>query len=152
MQNFYNNNFWDYGVGGRQINYNPRTPKGQTAIQANFDYAKGNVQNFAETLLTAGIVEGTGQAVRWATTLTRIGSGAEAVVSSAHASTRVTKVTTIPRSEMHVRNTVPGALKSRYVGTSNSLTTYTQPKVRILSKEQLAKATGQLEKFMQSKG
>lgn len=46
---------------------------------------------------------------------------------------------------MHVRNTVPGALKSRYVGTSNGLTTYTQPKVRILSKEQLAKATGQLE-------
>lgn len=38
------------------------------------------------------------------------------------------------------------------VGTSNDLTTYTQQKVRILSKEQLAKATGQLEKFMQSKG
>lgn len=53
---------------------------------------------------------------------------------------------------MHVRNTVPGALKSRYVGTSNGLTTYTQPKVRILSKEQLAKATGQLEKLMKSKG
>lgn len=34
-----------------------------------------------------------------------------------------------------MRNTVPGALKSRYVGTSNGLTTYTQPKVRILSKE-----------------
>lgn len=152
MQNFYNNNFWGYGVGGRQTNYDPRTPQGQAAIQSNFDYAKGNVQNFAETLLTAGIAEGAGQAVRWATTPTRIGSGAEAIVSSAPASTRVTKVTTIPRSEMHIRNTVPGALKSRYVGTSNGLTTYTQPKVRILSKEQLAKATGRLEKFMQSKG
>lgn len=152
MQNFYNNNFWGYGVGGRQTNYDPRTPQGQAAIQSNFDYAKGNVQNFAETLLTAGIAEGAGQAVRWATTPTRIGSGAEAVVSSAPASTRVTKVTTIPRSEMHVRNTVPGALKSRYVGTSNGLTTYTQPKVRILSREQLAKATGRLEKLMKSKG
>lgn len=152
MQNFYNNNFWGYGVFGRQTNYNPRTPQGQAAIQANFNYAKSNVQNFAETLATAGIAEEAGQAVRWATTPTRIGSGAEAIVSSAPASTRVTKVTTIPRSEMHVRNTVPGALKSRYVGTSNGLTTYTQPKVRILSKEQLAKATGQLEKLMKSKG
>lgn len=152
MQNFYNNNFWGYGVFGRQTNYNPRTPQGQVAIQANFDYAKSNVQNFAETLATAGIAEGTGQVIRWATTPTKIGSGAEAIVSSAPASTRVTKVTTIPRSEMHVRNTVPGALKSRYVGTSNGLTTYTQPKVRILSREQLAKATGRLEKLMKSKG
>lgn len=152
MQNFYNNNFWGYGVFGNQTNFDPRTPQGQAAIQANFDYAKGNMQNFAETLLTAGIAEGAGQAVRWATTPTRIGSGAEAVVSSAPASTRVTKVTTIPRSEMHIRNTVPGALKSRYVGTSNGLNTYTQPKIRILSREQLAKATGRLEKFMQSKG
>lgn len=152
MQNFYNNNFWGYGVGGRQTNFDPRTPQGQAAIQANFDYAKGNVQNFAETLLTAGIAEGAGQAVRWATTPSKIGSGAEAIVSSAPASTRVTKVTTIPRSEMHLRNTVPGALKSRYVGTTNGLNTYTQPKVRILSREQLSKATGQLEKLMKSKG
>lgn len=28
MQNFYNNNFWGYGVFGRQTNYNPRTPQG----------------------------------------------------------------------------------------------------------------------------
>ena len=63
MQNFYNNNFQGYGVGGRQTNYDPRTPQGQAAIQANFDYAKGNVQNFVEILLTAGIAEGAGQAV-----------------------------------------------------------------------------------------
>lgn len=150
MQNFYNNNFWGYGVFGRQTNYNPRTPQGQAAIQSNFDYAKSNVQNFAETLATAGIAEGAGQAVRQATTPTKIGSGA--VVSSAPASTRVTKVTTIPRSEMHVRNAVPGALKSKHVGSSNGLHTYTQSKVRILSKEQLAKATGKLEKLMRDSG
>ena len=152
MQNFYNNIFWGYGVFGRQTNYNPRTPQGQAAIQANFDYAKSNVQNFAETLATTGIAEGAGQAVRWATTPTKIGSGAEAIVSSAPASTRVTKVTTIPRSEMHVRNSIPGALKSEYVGSSNGLHTYTQKKVRILSREQVAKAFGQLEKLMKSKG
>ena len=49
---------------------------------------------------------------------------------------------------MHIRNTVPGALKSTHVGSSNGLHTYTQSKVKILSKEQLVKATGQVEKLM----
>ncbi len=53
---------------------------------------------------------------------------------------------------MHVRNSIPGALKSEYVGSSNGLHTYTQKKVRILSREQVAKASGQLEKLMKSKG
>ena len=79
MQNFYNNNFWGYGVGGRQTNYDPRTPQGQAAIQANFDYAKSNVQNFATTLLTTRAGEGAAQAIRWATTPTKIEQGAEAV-------------------------------------------------------------------------
>lgn len=53
---------------------------------------------------------------------------------------------------MHVRNTVPGALKSNYIGTSSGLNTYTQSKVKILSKEQLAKASKTLEKIMTSRG
>ena len=80
MQDFYNNNFWGFGVSGRQTNYDPRTPQGQTAIQSNFDYAKSNVKNFAETLVTTGLTEGAGQVIKWATTPTKIGSGAEAVV------------------------------------------------------------------------
>lgn len=152
MQDFYNNNFWGFGVSGRQTNYDPRTPQGQAAIQSNFDYAKSNVKNFAETLVTTGLTEGAGQVIKWATTPTKIGSGAEAVVSSAPVSTKVTKVTTIPKSEMHVRNTVPGALKSTHVGSKNGLHTYTQSKVKILSKEQLIKATGQLEKLMSKSG
>lgn len=152
MQNFYNNNFWGYGVGGRQTNYDPRTPQGQVAIQSNLDYAKSNVQNFATTLLTTGVGEGATQAVKWAVTPTKIGQGAEAVVSSAPLSTKVTKITTIPRSEMHIRNTVPIALRSSYIKTANGLTTYTQPKVRILSREQLARASKTLEKKMNRKG
>lgn len=152
LQNFYNTNFWGYGVGGQQTNYNPSIPEGRTAIQANFNYAKDNAKNFAETLLTAGATEGIGQAVKWATTPVEIGQGAEAIVSSAPLSTKVTKVTTIPRTEMHVRNTVPGALKSNYIGTSSGLNTYTQSKVKILSKEQLAKASKTLEKIMTSRG
>ena len=152
MQDFYNNNFWGYGVSGRQTNYDPRTSQGQAAIQSNFDYSKNNVQNFAETLLTAGVAEGAGQAIKWATTPVRIGSGAEAVVSSAPLSTRVTKVTTIPRSEMHLRNQVPGALKAEYVSSSSGLNTYTQSRVRILSNEQIGKMTKAIEKLMNKKG
>ena len=152
MQNFYNNNFWGNGVSGRQTNYDPRTPQGQAAIQANFDYAKSNVTNFTETLLTAGAAEGLGQAVRWATTPTKIGSGAEAVVHSAPASTRVMKTTTIPRSEMHLRNTVPGAVKSTYVSSSGGLIRYTQPKVRILTTKQLNRAKGAIDRLMSKSG
>lgn len=152
MQNLYNNSFWGYGVGGKQTNYDPYALQGRTAIQSNFDYTQNNLENFANILLTAGAGEGTTQAIRWAITPTKIGQGAEAVVSSVPLSTRVTKITTIPRSEMHARNTVPGALKSRYVKTSNGLTTYTQPKVNIISKEQLVKASKTLEKIMSRKG
>lgn len=151
IQDFYNNNYWGY-KGNTPTNYNPSTPEGQAAIQDSFNYAKSNVQNFATTLLTAGAGEGAAQAIKWATTPTKIGQGAEAVVSSAPLSTRVTKVTTIPRAEMHARNTVPGALKSRFIKTSNGLTTYTQPKVRILSREQLAKESQTIDRIMGNKG
>lgn len=152
MQDFYNNNAWGFGISGTQTNYDPRTQQGQAAIQANFDYAKSNVKNFAETLVTAGVAEGAGQAIKWATTPTKIGEGAEAVVSSAPLSTRVTKVTTIPKAEMHLRNQVPGALRAEYVGSSNGLTTYTQSKVRILSKDQIGRVTKALESIMNKKG
>ena len=152
MQNFYNTNFFGYGMGGEQTNYDPRTPQGQAAIQANFDYAKGNVSNFAETLLTTGVAEGLGQAIKWATTPIKIGSGAEAVVYSAPASTKVIKTTTIPRSEMHIRNMVPGALKSTYINSSNGLTRYIQPKVKILTQPQLNKARGTIDRLMSKNG
>ena len=152
MQNFYNTNFFGYGMGGRQTNYDPRTSQGQEAIQANFDYSKGNFSNFAETLVTAGATEGIGQAIRWATTPTKIGSGAEAIVHSSPISTKVIKTTTIPRSEMHIRNTVPGALKSTFIDSSNGLARYIQPKVRILTQQQLNKAKGAIDKLMSKRG
>lgn len=152
MQNFYNSNFFGYGIGGKQTNYNPTTKQGQAAIQANFNYAKENAKNFVSSLATAGITEGVDQVVKWVTTPVKIGQGAEAVVQSAPLSAQVTKVTTIPRSEMHTRNMVPGALKSRFVSSAKGLNTYTQPKVRILSKEQLSKASKTLEKIMTKRG
>lgn len=150
MQDFYNNNAWGYGISGTQTRYDPRTQ--QAAIQANFDYAKDNVKNFGETLILTGVGEGLGEVAKWATTSKKIGSGAEAVVESAPASLKVKKTTTIPRSEMHLRNQVPGALRAEYTGTSNGLSTYIQNKVKILSQEQLGKAVKSLEGVMKKKG
>lgn len=153
LQNFYNNNvFWNYGVNRVQTNFDPRTAFGRSAIESNFNYAKGNAQNFAEQLLTYGALEGIGQAFRWATTPRQIGSGAEAVVYSAPISPRVTKTTTIPISEMQIRNMVPGAVESTYVNTNKGLITYTQPKIRILNNKQLAKAQGEIDKLMTNNG
>jgi hypothetical protein len=63
--------------------------------------------------------------LRWGFTPVEIGSGAEAIVSSAPLSSTVTKVTTIPRAEMHIRNMIPGAVKSTFVKRVNNLNTYT---------------------------
>lgn len=149
MQDFTNNNYWNYGS---QTNVDPHTAQGQAAIESNFNYAKGNMINASETLLTTGVTEGIGQAVKWATTPKEIGRGAEAVVKSAPVSTTVTKTTTIPVAEAHIRNTVPGAAKLTYKGTSNGLAKYTQPKVKILTTDQVTKAAKSLEKLMNKKG
>lgn len=152
LQDFYNYNAWGYGISGRQTRHNPRTTKGQERIQSDFNYAKRNVQDFAETLVTTGVAEGLGALFKLATTPVEIGRGAEAIVKSAPASTKVTKVTTIPRSEMHVRNTVHGAAKAKHVSSSNGLHTYTQQKLKILSPEQFQKASKQLENMMAKAG
>lgn len=152
LQEFYNNNFWGYGTFGRQTNYNPQTLKGQQAIQSNFDYAKSNAKDFATNLVAGAVGEGVNTAVKWATTPVKIGEGAEAVVHSAPLSTTVTKVSTIPRSEMHIRNMVPGALKATPVGSQNGMMVYTQPKAYVLSKEQISKAWKNIEKIMGKNG
>jgi hypothetical protein len=46
----------------------------------------------------------------YAFTPIEIGRGAEAIVTSAPISSKVTKVSTIPRSTMHARNQVPRAV------------------------------------------
>lgn len=151
MQNLYNHNaLFGYGISGHQTNYSPRTQS--NLIQSNFDYAKENARNFAETVITTGATEGLIDGLQWAFTPRVIGQGAEAVVSSAPISTTVTKVTTIPRAEMHIRNTVPGAVKARYIGTQNGLRTYVQDKVHILSRNQLNKAKTAIENVMKNKG
>lgn len=152
LQDFYNTNFFGFGVTGNQTNYDPSTAEGQKAILSNFMYAANNVRNFSETLLTTGAAELAGQGIKWALISKEIGAGAEAVVSSAPLSTRVTKVTSIPRAEAHIRNQIPAASKLSYKGTKNGASVYTQSKVRILTTEQVEKARKALDKIMSSKG
>lgn len=152
LQDFYNTNFFGFGVTGNQTNYDPRTTEGQKAILSNFMYAANNVKNFSEALLTTGAAELAGQGIKWALTSKEIGSGAEAVVSSAPLSTRVTKITSIPKSEAHIRNQVPAASKLTYEGTKNGTAIYTQPKLRVLTVKQVEKARAALDKIMSSKG
>ena len=47
MQNFYNNNFFGYGVFGKQTHYDPSKEENQKKIQSNFNYAKDNVKNIS---------------------------------------------------------------------------------------------------------
>lgn len=152
MQNFYNNNFFGYGVGGRQTNFDPRTPQGQAAIQSNFNYARNNAKTFGELIATAAVGEGATQAIKYATTPVKIGQGAEAVVYSSPISTTVTKASVIPRAEMHIRNTVPGAVRARFVGMKDGLNTYVQSKVRIVPDGKLDKSLKALESLMTKKG
>lgn len=53
---------------------------------------------------------------------------------------------------MHLRNTIPGAVKSTYVDSSGGLTRYTQPKVKILNSKQLSKAKGAIDRLMTKRG
>lgn len=142
MQDFYNNNAFGYGIQGTQTNYNPRTQ--QASIDSNLTQAKFNTGTFAASLLLPAAAQ--------AVTPVEIGQGAEAVVSSAPLSARVTKTTLIPRSEMHIRNMVPAALRSTYKGTKDGFKIYTQPKIRILSADKISKATKALENIMRNKG
>lgn len=122
LQNFYNNNFFGYGVFGKQTKYDPSTPEGQAAIQSNFDYAKGNVQNLGENIAMAGLAGAASKAVSKGTQVYSklfkgpfrtpskrgslgtmkqytkngtLGAGSEAVVIN-NTPTTVGKITTIP--------------------------------------------------------
>lgn len=146
MQNFYNNNYWGYGVFGNQTNHNPI--QDQDRIQSDYDYSVSTVRNFGDQIALTGAAEG----IKYATTLRKIGEGAEATVYSRPISRVVHKKSTIPRSELHMRNQIPGTAKVKYTGTENGFSTFTQPKIRILTQDQIQKMAGKIEKFMNSHG
>lgn len=138
MQDSYNNNFFGYGVFGKQTRFDPSTQQGQQAIQSNFNYAKSNAQNFIENVALSGvsgqvnrlinkgskIIKGPFKSATHTENLgamkqyTRNGiidSGSEAVVVN-NTPTTVGKITNIPKEEMTARNSIPNTVESRYIG------------------------------------
>lgn len=181
LQNFYNNNFFGYGVFGRQTRYDPTTPEGQAAIQSNFNYAKSNAETFLGNVAgvgTAGAARQLGKGA--AKTYTRvvkgvfreptnngalgslrqysknpIGGGAEAIVVN-NTPTTVGKMTSISRGEMAIRNGIPNTVPSRYIGYVKDrgvrLPTYVQKKVKVLTEETFPKYVERLDQAMQKSG
>lgn len=76
LQNFYNNNFFGYGVFGRQTRHDPTTSEGQAAIQSNFNYAKSNAETFLSNVAGVGTAGAAGQLGKGAAkTYTRVVKG-----------------------------------------------------------------------------
>lgn len=182
LQNFYNNNFFGYGVAGNQTKYDPSTTEGQQAIQSNFDYAKSNVQNLGENIALTGIASAASNAIskgsqvysklfrgpfrspskrgslgtmKQYTKNGTLGSGSEAVVIN-NTPTTVGKITTIPQKEMAARNAIPNTVQSRYVGfvkdKGTKLPTYIQRKVKTLTEDTFPRYVEKLDNAMAKSG
>lgn len=166
MQNFYNNNFFGYGVFGHQTHYDPSKEEDQQKIQSNFNYAKDNVKNIGTSLITIGPASSfrgvLPAATRRATvgklsalTPYKIGQGAEALVIR-NSPTTVGKITQIGSGEMLKRNAVPNSLPLKFVGYVKDGTkrfpTFIQKKVKVLGKKTFPKYVDKLDKAMQKSG
>lgn len=166
MQNFYNNNFFGYGVFGKQTHYDPSKEEDQKKIQSNFNYAKDNVKNIGTSLITVGPVssfKGVLPSVSRRVTVGKlsaltpykIGQGSEALVIR-NSPTTVGKITQVGSGEMLKRNVIPNSLPLKFVGYvrdgSKRFPTFIQKKVKVLSEKTFPKYVGKLDKAMQKSG
>lgn len=166
MQNFYNNNFFGYGVFGNQTHYDPSKEEDQKKIQSNFNYAKDNVKNIGTSLITVGPAssfKGVLPSVSRRVTVGKlssltpykIGQGSEAIVIR-NSPTTVGKITQVGSGEMLKRNAIPNSLPLKFVGYvrdgSKRFPTFIQKKVKVLSEKTFPKYVGKLDKAMQKSG
>ena len=166
MQNFYNNNFFGYGVFGNQTHYDPSKEEDQKKIQSNFNYAKDNVKNIGTSLITVGpassfkgVLPSVSRRVTVgklsALTPYKIGQGSEAIVIR-NSPTTVGKITQVGSGEMLKRNAIPNSLPLKFVGYvrdgSKRFPTFIQKKVKVLSEKTFPKYVGKLDKAMQKSG
>lgn len=166
MQNFYNNNFFGYGVFGKQTHYDPSKEEDQKKIQSNFNYAKDNIKNIGTSLITVGplssfkgVLPSVSRRVTVgklsALTPYKIGQGSEALVIR-NSPTTVGKITQVGSGEMLKRNTIPNSLPLKFVGYvrdgSKRFPTFIQKRVKVLSEKTFPKYVGKLDKAMQKSG
>ena len=166
MQNFYNNNFFGYGVFGNQTHYDPSKEEDQKKIQSNFNYAKDNVKNIGTSLITVGpassfkgVLPSDSRRVTVgklsALTPYKIGQGSEALVIR-NSPTTVGKITQVGSGEMLKRNAIPNSLPLKFVGYvrdgSKRFPTFIQKRVKVLSEKTFPKYVSKLDKAMQKSG
>ena len=166
MQNFYNNNFFGYGVFGNQTHYDPSKEEDQKKIQSNFNYARDNVKNIGTSLITVGPVssfKGVLPSVSRRVTVGKlsaltpykIGQGSEAIVIR-NSPTTVGKITQVGSGEMLKRNAIPNSLPLKFVGYvrngSKRFPTFIQKRVKVLSEKTFPKYVSKLDKDMQKSG
>ena len=166
MQNFYNNNFFGYGVFGKQTHYDPSKEENQKKIQSNFNYAKDNVKNIGTSLITVGpassfkgVLPSVSRRVTVgklsALTPYKIGQGSEALVIR-NSPTTVGKITQVGSGEMLKRNAIPNSLPLKFVGYvrdgSKRFPTFIQKRVKVLSEKTFPKYVSKLDKAMQKRG
>ena len=166
MQNFYNNNFFGYGVFGKQTHYDPPKEEDQKKIQSNFNYAKDNVKNIGTSLITVGPAssfKGVLPSVSRRVTVGKlssltpykIGQGSEALVIR-NSPTTVGKITQVGSGEMLKRNAIPNSLPLKFVGYvrdgSKRFPTFIQKRVKVLSEKTFPKYVDKLDKAMQKSG
>ena len=166
MQNFYNNNFFGYGVFGKQTHYDPSKEENQKKIQSNFNYAKDNVKNIGTSLVTAGpmtFFKGVFPSVSRRVTVGKlsaltpykIGQGSESLVIR-NSPTTVGKITQVGSGEMLKRNAIPNSLPLKFVGYirdgSKRFPTFIQKKVKVLGEKTFPKYVDKLDKAMQKSG
>lgn len=166
MQNFYNNNFFGYGVFGKQTHYDPSKEEDQKKIQFNFNYAKDNVKNIGTSLITVGplssfkgVLPSVSRRVTvgklFALTPYKIGQGSEVLVIR-NSPTTVGKITQVGSGEMLKRNTIPNSLPLKFVGYvrdgSKRFPTFIQKRVKVLSEKTFPKYVDKLDKAMQKSG
>lgn len=166
MQNFYNNNFFGYGVFGNQTHYDPSKEEDQKKIQSNFNYAKDNVKNIGTSLITVGplssfkgVLPSVSRRVTVgklsALTPYKIGQGSEALVIR-NSPTTVGKITQVGSGEMLKRNAIPNSLPLKFVGYvrdgSKRFPTFIQKRVKVLSEKTFPKYVDKLDKAMQKSG
>ena len=166
MQNFYNNNFFGYGVFGKQTHYDPSKEEDQKKIQSNFNYTKDNVKNIGTSLITVGpassfkgILPSVSRRVTVgklsALTPYKIGQGSEALVIR-NSPTTVGKITQVGSGEMLKRNAIPNSLPLKFVGYvrdgSKRFPTFIQKRVKVLSEKTFPKYVDKLDKAMQKSG
>lgn len=137
LQQIYNENgLVGKGIQGYQVNINPNTEAGQTAIQSNINLSKDLYKAGAEALLSEAAFGGVEAIWKYLTEPIIAGRGAESVVLTSRISPYVKGITTKSIEEIEDLNKIKGFLHREIIGTTpNGLAKYRAKKIKPYSEK-----------------